>query len=42
MEWKDECTRQEAELIGQKQTCVQKLPEQRQVEDNSFLRVGAL
>ena len=42
MEWKEECARHEAELIGQKQTCVQKLPEQQQVADNSFLRVGVL
>ncbi len=36
IEW-EECARQEAELIGQKQTCVQQPPEQQQATDSSFL-----
>jgi hypothetical protein len=32
----EECARQEAELIGQKQTCLQQPPEQQQAADTSF------
>ncbi len=32
----EECARQEADLIGQKQTCVQQPPDQQQAADSSF------